>query len=407
MNKFNLLDICFVNDINEENQFIGLKIKNNQPKIFFPKGYELPTNVKNLRYSVKNLIYVLSTFKKKYERNCNQNKNIIDDFSFPFDSYLIVLDFFISNGYYKEKHISYKINGNGKINWTKTIQKIKPIIEKNNITYLKTVNKKDQYNYDNILTLIHKFLVWDSLNKIGWLYNINIQEKPIIKFNKSLFKKIIMKKLNNVYNDKEKRLFKAMLSIVEKYDSINNNLKEITYGTFHFNLIWEFMLDSIFGVKDKNRFFPQSFYFDKKSKNKYINDSLRPDVIMIDESNNYYVIDAKYYLYGITNKKEYLPSTSSICKQIIYAEYIENNFKIEPKNIFNVFILPFNRNDNYHKTTEYLYKLNLIGQLNSRKNNKNYEKINVVLLDTKTTMEVFQIKENIKIRKKLINELLE
>ena len=78
-----------------------------------------------------------------------------------------------------------------------------------------------------------------------------------------------------------------------------------------------------------------------------------------EEGNRLYVLDAKYYKFGMTGSASDLPSSGSICKQIAYAEYVETHWKkflgvdsiatpsaspqndTLPKPIYNAFLLPY------------------------------------------------------------------
>ena len=80
------------------------------------------------------------------------------------------------------------------------------------------------------------------------------------------------------------------------------------------------------------------------------NYAMRPDTIMWDkEGNRLYVLDAKYYKFGVTGSAADLPSSGSICKQIAYAEYVETHWKtilgvdsiVLQKPIYNAFLLPY------------------------------------------------------------------
>lgn len=76
---------------------------------------------------------------------------------------------------------------------------------------------------------------------------------------------------------------------------------------------------------------------------------MRPDTIMrqtnFDGTGEIFVLDAKFYSYGIANGT--LPSSESISKQIAYAEYIETNkdtgkkFGMDGLHIYNAFLLPY------------------------------------------------------------------
>lgn len=117
-----------------------------------------------------------------------------------------------------------------------------------------------------------------------------------------------------------------------------------------FHVIWEQMVDVAFGEKGKEKYFPKTKYILQYNNNKY-NHSLQPDSIMI-LNDKFYILDAKYYKYGVTAKSNDLPESSSIVKQIVYGEYLS---KIETNNkVFNAFILPYNRFNNLFNLNQIL-----------------------------------------------------
>jgi len=69
-----------------------------------------------------------------------------------------------------------------------------------------------------------------------------------------------------------------------------------------------------------------------------------PDTIMLYED-KIYILDAKYYKYGITGYPNHLPNSSSIQKQITYGEYIDKSklFSFKANNIYNAFVMPFGK----------------------------------------------------------------
>ena len=54
-----------------------------------------------------------------------------------------------------------------------------------------------------------------------------------------------------------------------------------------------------------------------------------------------YILDAKYYKYGITRNPLHLPGSSSIEKQIVYGEYVQTKKHISGDQIYNAFVMPF------------------------------------------------------------------
>ena len=188
-----------------------------------------------------------------------------------------------------------------------------------------------------------------------------------------------------------------MFDVINYLDSSNVN-KNFIYGTQNFHHIWEALVDSVYGEKDKEKFYPKVYWKLKNGKS-YSQDkfnSLRPDTIMITNrgkpGQKIFVLDSKYYRYGATKNPNHLPDSSSVVKQIAYAQYIENtNNKIPkdvkknitPQKIYNAFIMPsdnpFPQNIGY-SSADYVFPQT---QTNAE---KSYYKIHGILLDIKQLM---------------------
>jgi hypothetical protein len=72
------------------------------------------------------------------------------------------------------------------------------------------------------------------------------------------------------------------------------------------------------------------------------------------ENQKIFVLDSKYYRFGATQNLNHLPDSSSVVKQLAYAQYIDNKESKIPRdvknhtnsgNIFNAFIMPANLPD--------------------------------------------------------------
>ncbi len=104
-----------------------------------------------------------------------------------------------------------------------------------------------------------------------------------------------------------------------------------------------------------------------------------------------YILDAKYYKYGISGVASDLPNSASIIKQIVYGEYAAK--RETKKEIYNVFLMPFNRFNNPLKLSNIFEN---IGFANGgwRDNLKKYENIQGILMDTKFLMQNYNKKSN-------------
>lgn len=383
--KFKVSQYCHINTNQGDDNFVGIKIDTKEIKVCFPIGYQLPEDENEIKKDILHLIQILSEFSKSSEelivKRAFTPKQKVE---FPINAYLDVINYFIeNNGYYSQKNAIYKTKNSGNIDWTKTIKKQTPSFFYNQVPiYTNYTVRESTLNYNELITNINKYCVYESFSKIGWIFTNYMPEKPNIVFDKKRFIIVINEKLSKTNNDKEKMLFLAMRDILEYMDE-NTDSKKLYYGTNNFELIWEKLIDRAFGISDKQKYFPKTKWLLRYGDNRY-NHNLEPDTIM-KYNDKIYVLDAKYYKYGITAISKDLPESSSINKQIIYGEYIYNKFSIKNENLYNAFLMPYNSNDN-------LFELNNIfeniGQaIGEWKSNKyNYERIQGILVDTRYLM---------------------
>lgn len=384
MQNLKIKEKCKVNT-SQEDTFVGIMCKNGDINIHFPLGFEISDNDKELRKEILLLIHsISSTVGRKDSEICLKAKNY-NFTGFPIQSYMYLIYDFFARGYYRERDIEYTESNKGKINWNRTIKTQKPYIQDLSAYYLKFITKKKTVNKDQLITLIHEYCIYDSFQKIGWLFSDIKVKEPRIKFNEKLFKSIIKSKFQNTHNDKNKKLFINMLAIIDNLCDINTVI-DYKYGTYRFEYVWEAIVDRVYGIREKSKYFPKTSW--KIKNKKYNNASLEPDTIMIC-NNNVYVLDSKYYKYGDTMNHCDLPESTSINKQITYGEYVANERKFRELHgdnyqVFNAFIMPYNSAKYGNQ------KLNYIGEAESnwKTNEKQYEKIQGILVDTKHLMQI-------------------
>ena len=144
----------------------------------------------------------------------------------------------------------------------------------------------------------------------------------------------------------------------------------------------------------------------------YKRSTLRPDTIMI-RGQDTFVLDSKYYKYGLTGFNSHLPGAESVCKQMAYAEYVETHWNeilgldssnathfqndALPKPIYNAFIMPCCAENVKEKfpnavfSESGLFSMCRVGYIygdwkNVKDENRPYHKIHCILLDMKSVM---------------------
>jgi hypothetical protein len=404
-----LSDICHVygkdeyysSDLTpEDRRFVGMRILNNKPSVWFPIGYRLSIDDKGKRKDILSLLNVLRRTLRENNRTTISNLNGNNDQYSLLSYQRIILDF-LANGYYKERERSYLQNRAGKISWGRTIKKIKPIIQDENIIFLNFMTRRNIINEDAILTQIHKYCVYKSFLLLGWLYTDFMPDKPeAMSPNITYYKAVIKKKINVTFNDSVRVLLNAMYSVLNDETLLFSNENGITIGTYRFEYPWQLMIDTIFSHydtkhPDKKSFFPSSFWI-IGDENPVANSDLIPDTVMIKDD-KVYILDAKYYKYGIDSKINNLPQTDSVQKQITYGDYAFNTNGYQ--NVYNAFLLPYAATDeSYVKNFGYAYS-------NWRESDdKTYKIIYGVYLDVKWLMQRY-LKNDISIQKLLSEEI--
>lgn len=455
MQKLN--DICFCEKkTNLGDEFVGIRcIKSSDEKkckteICFPMGYfkddvairTLPEE--KVRESVMNLFSVLSDVDLM--SNIHEDSSIAiasdntNETAFPMLAYLNVIRNYLDNGYITEREVEFKKKAHGKVNWNRTIKMTRPVVtdDDENLVYLDLIARKVSYNEDCLITLVHKFCVHDALNRLGFLFGIEPTEEPVLDFDYELFCSAVNAKLSKTFNDRDLHLLADLAKIIEflaehqTEDGVNT---DFYFGVNTFAPVWEAMVDKIFGNLpqgvDRDKFNPHLKWNGavinvECEEEKVLNDpkrsTLRPDTIMVaeipDQAGNdkmnrendvegVYVLDSKYYKFGLTKNRCHLPGAESVCKQMAYAEYVETKWKdffgedvgssTSPKPIFNAFVMPYCADavdsiatpsaalQNDYWSSKMKFEGYIYGDW--KDGSKPYHRIACILLDVKSVME--------------------
>ena len=431
-------DFCSVFD---DSLFAGVKVEKGEPQFCFPRGYPDPRKgadpkddaakakaESELKDDFFRLLRIIEEVKKNYGDKLPEEEK--ESFGFPIRACIAVLQYWLDFGYFMETETVYKKGLFGKISWPKTIKRIKPQVVKGkdgryNIVYLDLISRLTRHNEDNLITLIHKYCVHYAAKTIGPLLGVSESEldPPELDFDYAVFSETLNEKISTTFNDRFLELFQAMKEIVEyleeKSKEGGESADEPRYGVKSFAYAWELMVDRIFGnppeETNKSDFNPHLKFvatgandkngesFGDEDERKKTDQSeaaeethrstLRPDTIMFDKG-DCFILDSKYYKFGLVGKKEGLPGGDSITKQIAYAEYIDRR---RPEfgcgKVYNAFILPYRVAAENAKlpgadTTIGRFDARFAGYIYGdwKDLNRPYHKIICILLDMKSAM---------------------
>lgn len=398
----------------EHNSFVGLRIKNGEIHFHYPESYDLSdeNDKKSFRYDVVNIIRTISLAKSKTSSSSLSDSGVHQSEQFAIMSYLWIIRDYLSNGYYRNSEKIYSVNGNGKINWKKTLD-TQPIISNGNIIYNNVVVEV-RNDCDDVITEAHKWCVFDSVRKIGWLFGLSEKSVFVSKTADSVIKKYIRAirtELKRTFDDVKKARLNHMLKVLMGVDD-SDRTKEIVYGVDKYHYVYERMVDYIFSnIDDITKYNPNAKWYLKKNAFEPKDASaLRPDTILLDTKQNgekvAYVLDAKFYRFGTTGKESDLPTTTSIQKQITYGDNIICNLqeKENIKQVYNAFVMPYNKHNNIF---DYKENLEYVGysEANWRNDKLSHTRICAFLLDTKHLISTWSHGNSEEDVKKLIEEI--
>lgn len=410
--SLNLSVHCHINQNGNNDRFVGIKIDTNKAMVYFPIGYRLSDNDDGIRQDILLLIAVLSIFSNYKDGVVTTQKfEMTHLVNFPINAYINIVRYFLQqNTYYMEKEQIMKVKDSGKIDWSTSLRRNISFFQKDGTPFFERYTVKGSTtNENNLITQIHKYCVFEAFTVIGWLFTSNLPPNPHIKLDKDRFLFVLRKKLGVTYNDNDKQLFQAMISMIEYIDTENSE-KQYYFGTDRFEYVWEKLIDEAFGIKSKEEYFPRTQWNLKYGSTKN-NFALEPDSIMIHD-NKVYVLDAKYYRYGISGIPNHLPESTSINKQITYGEYIKNCQALKDKygdrTIYNAFLMPYNKDENPFDIQNQ-YFANIGEATGEWKNGKHfYERVQGIVIDIRFLMKNYYGSQTEKIQKlaKVIEEAL-
>ena len=385
MVDFKLRDKCSVNTNWNADTFVGIKCEKGDYSIHFPLGFHVSDTDKELRKDILLLLNAIKETTMKKESETYSDFRTYSQLDFPFQAFLAVIYDYYNRGYYREQEMIYNTSKRGKIDWNRTIKTQKPSMQEGQAFYLEFVTKRNSIKENELITLIHEYCVYDSFEKIGWLFTDKLPTRPRLKFNYKLFKSVIREKLSRTFNDKNKKLFRNMLAIID-YEGEENDHRKYIYGTNRFEYVWEMMINQVFGIRDKERFFPKTKC---RLEREYSNANLEPDSIML-YNDKIYILDAKYYKFGQTGLPWDLPESTAINKQITYGEYVAESKKFDKefgkdRIVYNAFIMPYDsRNQKWNSGSNIIS----IGDAVSdwKTGEKIYEHVQGILVDVKYLM---------------------
>lgn len=388
--------IRFHHSWDSEGNFVGAKLGSSYVDFYFPHG--LMVNLDDINackaaaYSVLATLTLAAPSISLADRYTGGKPKSAE----PLHSYIWLIQDYLGNGLYQATSQLLARDQRGKINWKRTFH-TQALINDDIPFYLTPVIEKSTRE-DTIITEIQKYCLGIATHKIGWLYNFNYST-PIEPTNPSrelYYENILLKKLQITYNDHHKLLLQHLLRIVRLSRGQTTTRERTEIGTYDYDHVWEQMIQSVYGNLPLHEYFPTTTWFLNGTER--LNKSLRPDTVM-KLDNTLYILDAKYYTYGIApGGSGSLPSSDSIQKQITYGDHAKL-YHPEYSQVISAFIVPFTATSDLIEYAGYATS-------DWRSETSSHQRIHLLLLDTAYLIKQYLASNNsTALRTELINPL--
>ena len=335
-------------------QFVGIIIIENYvincyPK-YMPDEDKIGDDFKELSVDFRKVLKVLKKYDKSKKKDFSYKNGDLDDQSFNLVSLMLFfIEDYYDNGVYTNIKNLLEINGNGEINWEKTINDTHPLIKNNKPYYTELFTHYKLNNLYDYFRLLHELIITECSNLLEDanlleffdLTPIELSEKTLDDFgDKNFILNKIEKELKIEFNTHKQKLLNSMHSYISHKDVFSNDKFLICYGKKYYERVWEEMCSKVFENKlgTELKDLGLDIYFDEKLKPEkdlmglidnplwvsnegfYVepDGTFTPDVISLDEENNFIIFDAKYYDLVFEKDKLKGPGIEDIAKQYFY-----------------------------------------------------------------------------------------
>ncbi len=373
LDKFLKYDIVKFTSDGYQFVFVGVIIIENIIINVYPKYI---TSENNIQADFKEIIQVIKKYNKSNDFRYQNDE--LEDISYNrLSMMLFFVEDYFENGVYSNIQNILETNGNGEIDWMRTVNENVAIIKNNKPYY---TNLQTRYKINDLFDyfrLLHEYIITECsiyLEKAGLLELFDLtpaelSDKELDDFGSiDLILERLEKELNVEFNTHKQKLLQSMHSYISNKNAHTNENYLTLYGTPAYHEIWEEMCAYVFGDKLHKRLKDLTLPVNLNpnySKNKKLIDLIKkpkwiyknihekqakgtfiPDIVTVHEC-EFIILDAKYYNLKFTQDNlDGQPGLESITKQYLYElafrDFINDH---EFKGVKNAFLFPTYESD--------------------------------------------------------------
>ncbi len=247
-----------------------------------------------------------------------------------------IMEDYLNHGLYYENQRITGRQPKGRISWNRTVRKITPYIDGDDVLYMTLIRKYKINDYSQLITKIHASVICyahELIKHFGKFKNISLPETVLIKEEDlSQFVGLIRQYLRSSFSNRDIFLFRALEAWCDKS---TRHYERLIFGTTSFERVWQNVNDRVFGNKSEKDSDNPTYYFyleNGQTDNFQGTGNSQVDTMYIDDK-KVAVFDSKYYVLP-----KY-PPNSDIAKQIGYLDQIRKDYP-DDYQYSNSFLLP-------------------------------------------------------------------
>ena len=334
--------------------FVGVAAVKDRVVFCYPK-YIADTDDAKIREELKLAIKAIRKYDSKGELVHLHNRDDKGEYNKLALSLHILQDYF-ENGIYTNIQEIIETNGEGEIDWDRTINETFAYIKDNRPYYLelKTISSQnDDFDYfkrlhECIVTQCSKYLKDLTILDFFDMSEVLLSESDLKDFgdvNYVLYR--LEREIANQFVTRKQNLLKTLYTFVATSGTSSQENSYSLYGTNCMNLVWEKACGQIFGNEYDalKKHIPRPLWeldgkFDKNVE------TLVPDIVTRHEypdgTELFYILDGKYYLPQINNGRiSGNPGVQDVVKQFVYHKaFLDYIFSRHQCTVFNAFLFP-------------------------------------------------------------------
>lgn len=331
--------------------FVGIVAVKDKVVFCYPK-YTTYSDKKKILKELKLAIKAIRKYDSKGELVHLHNRDDKGEYNKLALSLHILQDYF-ENGVYTNIQEIIETNGDGEIDWDRTINKTFAYIKDNRPYYLELKTRSSQNDDFDYFKRLHESIVTQCSKYLKELTILDFFDMPEVLLSELDLKDFgdtdyilyrLEREIANQFITKKQSLLKTLYTFVATSGTSSQENSYSLYGTNCMNLVWEKACGQIFGnihdqVKSEIKK-PQWFL----NGGCFESDTLIPDIItkcVINDSEVFCILDGKYYLVKADSSISGNPGVQDVIKQFAYHESFHDYLRTQHcESVFNAFLFP-------------------------------------------------------------------